>query len=409
MADNSVTIIIRDLTTGAGRTGLSVKLRHVTDSYASDIYTASAMSGKPGAYEAQDVVYNKYKIWVNGVEDTTFGGGKGRWLPPEGGEVIRLVSGEWDALDTKMVNLGNAVDATDALNMQTGDSRYLPASADSDYVKLVGDQDVEGTKTFKDDIKTDYIYEDTANAGVTFPDDPTTVGTLALTQIGSNFSLAGYYMTSLPTPVTGSGAANKTYVDTAVAGVVITPYQESPNVIRCIPGGTEKTGQVYTTYANSLQYALAVAGIDHRMTIKFDGMGTAGYNYINMSNAGGDYIDDYIHLKAINQDILLIPPATDVIGVGTLGNSIIENFTIYKDDSGVDVGFENIQFNNCSFNLTVLTATFTNCRFKNCDIIVNDDGDGTATFTNCKGRADSNQSFGTSTIDGQQNKPKLDF
>ncbi len=310
----------------------------------------------------------------------------GTWFGDGSLGYLALVGSDYDADSKKIINVADPTTATGALNRQTGDVRYILASVLASLMDLTSNQTASGTKTFN---------------------------IIKATQLGQNLSAAGWEINGLVDPTVGSAAARKAYVDdaidTAVSAIVITPYQESPNVIRCIPGGAEKTGQVYTTYANSLQYALAVAGVDHRMTIKFEGMGTAGYNYINMSNAGGDYIDDYIHFKAINQDILLIPPATDVIRVGALGNSIIENFTIYKDDSGVDVEFENIVFINCSFNLTVLTATFTNCRFKNCDIIVNDDGDGTATFTNCKGRADSNQSFGTSTIDGQQNKHKLDF
>ncbi len=362
-----------------------------------------------GVYQFTGVESGEYKVYTDNDPLTIFGiikVGEHNAVMITGNQTIAGVK----TFSNQMVlSAGVQTDTISEKTSATGvtiDGVLIKDSLDgSGIVAKTGNQTIAGLKTFSNDIETDYIYEDTANAGVTFPDDPTTVGTLVLTQIGSNFSLGGYFGTGVPTPVTGSGIANKTYVDS----MAIAPFQESVNKIRCLPGGSEKTGQVYTTYANAMQYALAVAGIDHRMCIEFDGMGTAGYNYINMSNAGGAYIDDYIHLKAINQDILLIPPATDTVGVTTLGNSKIDNFTIYKDDSGVDVVFENLEFNNCSFNLTVLTATFTNCRFKNCDIIVNDDEDGTATFTTCKGTANSNQNFGSSPISGFSAKPKADF
>ena len=409
MADNSVTVVLRDLTTGAGRVGLSVKLRHQDDSYASDIYTASAISGKPGGYEFQDVVYNKYKLWVNGSEDDLFGGANGRWLP-EGNEVIRLVSGEWDALSNKIVNVDDPDDPTDALNMQTGDSRYLPTSAADGYVKTTGAQDIEGLKTFKDDLKTDFIYEDTANAGVNIDGVVLKDGGIDAAQLNDDLNAAGHSITGVISDDGDSGSTlmSKTWILAKIADVAVVPYQESPNVIRLIPGGSEKTGQVYTTYANAMQYALAVAGVDHRMCIKIEGMGVAGFNYINMSNAGGDYIDDYIHLKGINQDILLIPPDTVTVGVSALDNTIIENLTIYKDDIGVDLVFENLFFKDVSFNLAVLSVTFTNCKFKNCDLKINDDGDTDATFTTCKGNfIASNQAVGAG-VDTNV-KPKADF
>ncbi|TRZ52044.1 hypothetical protein D4R99_03450 [bacterium] len=78
---NSSLVVLRDLTTGAGRTGLTVKLRWHTDNFASDIYTASEVAGKPGVYEFTDVVMAKYKLYVNGTNDVTFGGANGKWWP----------------------------------------------------------------------------------------------------------------------------------------------------------------------------------------------------------------------------------------------------------------------------------------------------------------------------------------
>lgn len=80
---NSSTLTIRDFTTGAGRTGLTVKLRHKDDNFASDVYTATEVAGKPGVYEFTDVPMNKYKVWINGNEDKSFGGDNGKWFPTD--------------------------------------------------------------------------------------------------------------------------------------------------------------------------------------------------------------------------------------------------------------------------------------------------------------------------------------
>jgi hypothetical protein len=219
---------------------------------------------------------------------------------------------------------------------------------------------------------------------------------------------AGDFIYVTEDATTDSQLPNLGQVNTLIGASAIIPFQESPNVIRLIPGGSEQTGQVYTTYANAMQYALATAGTDHRMCIKIEGMGVAGYNYINMSNAGGAYIDDYIHLKGINQDILLIPPATVTVGVSALDNTIIENLTIYKDDIGIDLVFENLFFKDVAFNLAVNSLTFTNCKFKNCDLKINSDGGTDATFTTCKGNfIASNQAVGVG-VDTNV-KPKADF
>jgi hypothetical protein len=376
-----------------------------------DPYTIATYNGTlidHGVYQFSNVASGEYKVYSNDDVLTIFG------IIKVGEHNAVMITGNQTIAGVKTFSNQMVLSAgvqTDTISEKTStsgvtiDGVLIKDSLDvSGIVAKTGAQSIAGLKTFTNDIETDYIYEDTTNAGVTFPDDPTTVGTLVLTQIGSNFSLGGYFGTGVPTPVTGSGIANKTYVDS----MSIAPFQESPNVIRLIPGGSEKTGQVYTTYANAMQYALATAGVDHRMCIKIEGMGVAGYNYINMSDAGGAYVDDYIHFKGINQDILLIPPDTVTVGVTTLDNTIIENLTIYKDDIGVAIVFENLFFKDVSFNLTVLSATFTNCKFKNCDLKINNDGDTDATFTTCKGNfIASNQAVGAG-VDANI-KPKADF
>lgn len=104
---HSATITLRDLTTGAGIAGLTVTLRGPADSYTANLYTATGVAGKPGAYEFVGVVFGKYKLFVNGVEDKTFGGDNGRYFPVSDMTDIALcLDGDnYNALDKKITNV----------------------------------------------------------------------------------------------------------------------------------------------------------------------------------------------------------------------------------------------------------------------------------------------------------------
>jgi len=398
-----------DASLSVDETVSSINLR--TGDYSTVAYNGSLIDH--GVYQFTSVEPGEYRVYSSSTHLSIFG------IIKIGEHNAVLITGTQTIAGAKtfsnqiVLSAGVQTDTISEKTSNTGvtiDGVLIKDSLDvSGIVAKTGAQTIAGLKTFSNDIKTDYIYEDTANAGVSFPDDPTTIGTLVLTQMGSNIAMAGWRVTGLSDAATSSGAATLGQVEDLINDIEVTPYQESPNVIRLIPGGSEITGKVYTAYANAMQYALAVAGVDRRVCIEVKGMGTAGYNYINISNAGGAYIDDYIHLKGINQDIVLIPPATDNVGVSSLGNTIIENFTMFKDDSGVNLLFTNIKFKDILFDLTCLSVTFNNCKFVNCEMKVNDDGDNTATFTSCKGNLTaSNQSVGSSTVDVNI-KPKADF
>lgn len=382
---------LADKTTGLPITTYTqLNLRWSVDSYASAKYSQLAVSG--GTYTfgsvGDPIVPGLYKLYDNTTELTAFG-----VIPIGEPQAVLLTADNTISGDNTFngentfngdvilndVTFNGDISVTAGNNLTVADAPVNPTEvlrlADlGNYAVLSGGNDFVGNQNFQD--------------GVSFENDPPTCAS---------------------PPVTGSSLCNQDYIQGIIDSIEVTPAQYSVNEIELMPGGTEQTGKVYTTYANSMQYALATAGVDHRICITVKGMGVAGYNYINISNAGGDYIDDYIHLKGINQDILLIPPATDNVGVSTLGNTFIENFTIYKDDTGVSLLFTNIIFKDIIFDLICSGVTFNNCKFRNCEMKVNDDGDNTATFTNCKGNLTaSNQSVGSSTVDANI-KPKADF
>jgi hypothetical protein len=366
-----------------------------------------------GVYQFTSVDSGEYKVYSSSTELTIFG------IIKVGEHNAVMITGNQTIAGIKTFSNQMVLSAgvqTDTISEKTStagvtiDGVLIKDSLDgSSIVAKTGAQTIAGKKTFTNDIATDYIYEDTSGAGVTFPDDPTTIGTLVLSQMGSNINMAGYRLTNLSAPTSGSHAATKTYVD----AITLVPFQESPNIIRCIYSGTQVNGQAYTTYLACLSYAMLVpATSTNIITIEFKGMGTAGLTAIDMvsydAGGGAMFLDDYIHLTAVNQSVVLTPP-DDTVSVSTLGTSIISNFKIYRNDAGSDPIFTNIEFNNCYFDLTVNSVTFNTCKFKNCEVKVNNDGDNTATFTTCKGNLIAcNQSVGTSTIDSNT-KSKTEF
>lgn len=367
--DNSVTIVIRDLSTGAGRNGLTVWLRHKTDDFATNQIQATAVVGKQGVYEAPNVPYNLYKLWVNGSEDTAFGGTNGRWLP-NGDEVIRLNGDDWDADAKKIINVADAEDPTDAMNQQASDDRYVMLDGTNDpalWLSVLG-------------------------------------GTL-----DGNLLMHSYQVKNIADGTDAQDAVSKAQLD----ALAITPYQESPNEIRLIPGGSTKTGQVYTTWNAAMGYLKSLTpSATKRFVISIGGVGISGATSIEVTeNDGGspptNYFNAYISLFLKNRYIKLEIP--DDLMTATANTVSIEGGTIYKNDAGADPVFENLRFVNVYFDLTVNTVTFTACIFENCFIKVNDDSDGSATFTSCKGSGTiSNQDFPT-TIKGWPETPKEDF
>lgn len=291
-------------------------------------------------------------------------------------------------------------------------------------VTITGNQTVAGTKTFSsqivvshaDGIKLDKIQEYTAAAGVTI-DGILLKDSLDLSGIVSksgsqqidgdktftgnlisegNFSIpSGAVGTIEDAPTSAKHIVNKEYAD----ALAITPFQQSPNVVRLIPNGTQETNKVYTNYATALYNAWSFADSTRRMTIMVEGMGT-GAATIAITDAGGGagFINDYITVRGISQQQTRLTVPDDTLTVTTLGNSSFENLTMILTGGSADPIFEKLVFNNVFFDLDVNSVTFTNCEFRNCTVKITT---GAPTYTNCKGSGVySTGSFGASPING---------
>ena len=294
-------------------------------------------------------------------------------------------------------------------------------------VTITGNQTVAGTKTYSsqvvishaDGLKADKIVGYTSAAavniaGISLNTDLNTSGIVSTTgtqtiagaktittslNIDSGGAIlnieAGGIGIIEDAPTSGNHIVNKTYADS----LAITPFQQSPNVVRLIPNGTQETNKVYTNYATALYNAWSFADSTRRMTIIIEGMGT-GASTIAITDAGGGagFINDYITVRGVSQQQTRLTVPDDTLTVTTLGNSSFENLTMILTGGAADPIFEKLVFNNVFFDLDVNSVTFTNCEFRNCTVKITT---GSPTYTSCKGSGVyTTGSFGSSPING---------
>lgn len=367
MADNSLVIVIRDLTTGEGIDGLTVKLRHSLNSFATDIYTATGVTGKPGCYEFTDVssLY-RLKLYVNGVEDETYGGTKGKYLYDSEEANSRHV--------TKVTDMSGTYYECNSLEFRSAGETTEPNSlirkSEADLRYLMVDQNLDLS-----DVKI--VVAPAVNNG----------NPVQLAQLMNEVS----------------------ELNNAIAAIVVTPYQESPNVVRLIPGGVQETGKTYTSYAIIQNYCrLYPASNTHRMEIEIKGAGSGGTSITVTDGAisGNSAFNNYVSLKGINQNIrLLVDDATFSV---TAGGTIIENVTIARDDDGDGTPqFSNFIFKDVYFDFDVSDLSFNGCTFRGNCYIKNTGG--SISFTSCKGGFVITNGTLPSTVQGVSSVPTSDF
>lgn len=301
--------------------------------YVAAAYTASAHLGD-GIYKFASVASGEYKVYYSGSELTKFG-------------IIK--HGEGDAF----LKAGN--------NTATGANTF------------------SGVNTFSNaaGVTTDDITERTATAGVTIDgvllkDDLTTsdICSLSGTQTIAGVKTFSALPESSVAPSTSGQLVNKNYVDTQIAALNISVYQQGGNIRRIIYGGTEEAGKVYSSIA------LAVANIgvttaSDRYTILLE-RGQADANYANifpvshstLSSLSPGYLT--IRGKSRNETELLLGDSGDVATL-TNANLILEDMTIYMTDELITTArsYNSITFSNCTIyaweNLTMASCKLINC------------------------------------------------
>ncbi len=347
--------------------------------------TAGAITN--GLYEFLNVSDGDYKVYDGNTEQTNFG------IIPIGEDQAVTITGNQTVAGTKTFSSQIVVSHADGLKADKIVG-YTSAAA----VNIAG-------ISLNTDLNTSGIVSTTGSQDISGAKRITT--SLNIDSSGAILNIeAGGIGIIEDAPTSGNHIVNKTYADS----LAITPFQQSPNVVRLIPNGTQETNKVYTNYATALYNAWSFADSTRRMTVMVEGMGT-GSAEIAITDAGGGagFINDYITVRGVSQQQTRLRAPDNTITVTTLGNASYENLTIFETGGTSAPIFERIVFNNVLFDLDVDSATFTNCEFRNCTVIERTAG--TVTFgSTCKGSGVyTSGSFGSAPINGTDSIPVADI
>lgn len=262
-------------------------------------------------------------------------------------------------------------------NEFTGDTTFNDVAIPTGFAITMADAPTTGTelvnKTYAD-TKASLTANQTFSGDIDFSGTNTVTGSL-------DFPINP--PTTSVTPIVDDDLTRKGYVDAQVAAIVTTPFQESPNVIRVMVGGTNDTNKIYNTFQGALTAAASYAAAGRRYTIKIEGNGTTAGMNMDITAVTNPF-RNYISVKGINQNIRL-EINDDAYVNGTLGTMIVENVTIYRNDAGTGTPtFQNIIFKDVYFDFNTDSIGFTSCDFRGICQVKNT-GTTVTINSNCKG------------------------
>ena len=415
-----ITIVLTD-EDGVPLPDQTVELRK-GPSFAVSAYEMVDVVGKPGAYQTEETVdTGVYKLWVNGSEDTSFGGSAGREITEQDDLVLKITdeSGTyWECKGLEFRSAGVTTEANSLIRKSEADGRYLKLEggtmagtiemAGNIITGLTSDADPSSAMTREDIEAADQIVRDDMTELIDDKASKTENNVYSGTQrYGNEVRFIPYVPLVDGDPSSGDHLTRKSWVEAQIAAIAVTPYQNSPNKVRLIPGGTTETGKVYTSYALAQNYArLYPASNTHRIQIDIEGAGSGGTSVAATDGAisGNSAFNSYVSIRGANQNVNLTVD-DDAFSVSA-GSVIISNLKISRDDDGDGTpSFTNFIFHDCYFDFDVANLIFVNCDFRNC-IIKNTL---TITFTNAKGGPVLTTGTLPSTVQGWSGIPIADL
>lgn len=349
--------------------GLAATLNLRASPYSSATYNCNSHLGD-GVYDFLSVVSGEYKVYNDSTELTKFGTIK----VGEDGAV--LTTGNQTVGGSK--SFSSAAVFTSGFLTNTITERTSGTGVTIDGILLKDNLTTSGIAGLS--LNNTLAGNNTFQGDNSFEGNDGFVGTPTF-EAGAKFT--GVVPTCDTAPSGSEDLANKDYVDSEIAAISVTPYQESTNVIRLIPAGIQETSKVYTSYATAQNFCRGYATNNWRFTIDIEGAGTGGVNITVTDGAipSNNAFNDYVSLRGKNHNIVL-QVDDDTFSV-TAGKVVISDVTIARDDNGAGTpAFANFIFNNVYFDFDVSDLGFNGCVFRNCYI---KNTGGTITFTSCKG------------------------
>lgn len=204
--------------------------------------------------------------------------------------------------NNKITNLANATVATDALNMQTGDARYVNVTGDT---------------------MTGALSMTSANITMTG------TSTLQFTGTGQ-VDMGTNKVVNLATPTTGTDATNKAYVDAFVSGIVFLTPVKDPNVYNDVLSAPPLTPQPYhrTYLVKPAAYTITgrTTGVSGKWIISgnYAALFAAGNTFIVNGNSDGPSNGTYTVASATD-----VSATTEITITGTVPATAGTNGTVY--------------------------------------------------------------------------------
>lgn len=342
---NSNTFVKRNLTTGAGETGLTVTLKRANDNFTAVYKTAVEVPGKPGVYRFTDLETNRYRLFINGTEDDTFSDVNGRWITSGESMIIVNGDGHFDSLSKKIVNVADGSGPKDAVN----NDRLAQVLVDNNFAKNQASNTFTEINVFEDEIITTDLTvlneADFTGGAVAVPDD------------------AG-----------GNRAVNNNRMAIYVASQLGKYANQQPNIIEVMPNIENIEGKRYSTILQAVTYANnQTPTVTKQFYIYVYAMPSTSDRLILASGS----IKNYVHIIGMSRDIRLIvdenPGADSPISVANKMN--FENLTLIfgtKTSGGVSTTSREL-LNINLYNVAVYTyrqLTINNGSIENCTRLI---------------------------------------
>lgn len=253
--------------------------------------------GASGIYKFTNIPNGKYHKLIDGVQSGTFGVTNGRYIADD----------------------------------------LLP------YAKLAGGNTFSGNQTFQNDVQID---------------GPLNVALYATALELFINALSPAYTGN--TPSFNNSLVWKSWVESQIASIVVTPYQESSNLVRCIPNGTQEANKVYRT-PKLCAASFASPSATNQCAVLVSGMGAA-LQYLNLDL---NTLRNYVHFLGTGKHCKIIMRD----GSSNTKTMNWKNLTIIFGalDFGVDREYSSMTFEDCDI-YAYRNTTFNNCNLIRCRI-----------------------------------------